>query len=230
MFFFSFLSLHRLYFHGGPNIRGRQSWLGRHDSTFRPNPHLFLYTVVVMMEGWRNFLRERHRRAEGERGKVWRGIVELSRQVQMHWFRITFLFHLNRRMLPFSENAILISRLRPNICTIQIGGYGRNEIQTWNMALSSYPAQPYWCFWAFHCSAKMKSFRAGAIDRLRKHILFCRTWQRLSCYLNNMSSAEVAWKHYLWNIVWSNSNVKLQPALTREKSKCGSESSSSLRL
>lgn len=38
----------------------------------------------------------------------------------------------------------------------------------------------------------MKSFRAGAIDRLRKHILFCRTGQRLCCYLNNMSGAEVA--------------------------------------
>lgn len=39
----------------------------------------------------------------------------------------------------------------------------------------------------------------GAIDRLRKHILFCRAWQRLSCYLNNMSSAEVAQKIYLRN-------------------------------
>lgn len=160
-------------------------------------------TLLWLWLKWRvrNLLRERHRGIDGEREKVCRGIVELSKQVQMHWFRITFLFHLNRRMLPFSENAILISRLRPNICTIQIGGYGGNEIQTWNMALSSYPAQPYWCFWAFHCSAKMKSFRAGANDRLRKHILFCRTWQRLSCCLNNMSSAEVAWKHYLWNIV-----------------------------
>lgn len=64
-------------------------------------------------------------------------------------------------------------------------------------------------FWAFHCSAKMKSFRAEAIDRLGKHILFCRTWQRLSCYLNNMSGAEVAWKHYLWNIVWLNSGGEI---------------------
>lgn len=154
----------------------------------------------------------------------------MSRQVRMHWFRITFLFHFTRRMLPFWENAILISRLRPNICTIQIGGYGGNVIQTWNMALSSYPAQPYWCFWAFHCSAKMKSFRAGAIDRLRKHILFCRTWQRLSCYLNNMSSAEVARKHYLWNIVWLNSGLKLQPTLTTKKQNRGSKSSFSLWL
>lgn len=69
-------------------------------------------------------------------------------------------------------------------------------------------------FWAFHCSAKMKSFRVGANDRLRKHILFCRKWQRLSCYLNNMSSAEMAWKHYLGNCVWLNSGMKLQPSPT----------------
>lgn len=199
---FPLSSLHRLYFHGGPSMRGRQSWLGRHDSTLRPNPHLFLHTVVVMMEVVSEKLTEReserHREVERQREKVWSGIVEMSRQVRMHWFHITFLLHFTRRMLPFWENAILISRLRPNICTIQIGGYGGNVIQTWNMALSSYPAQPHWCFWAFHCSAKMKSFKVGATDRLRKHILFCRTWQRLSCYLNNMSSAEVARKHCLW--------------------------------
>lgn len=139
---------------------------GRQDSTFRPNPHLLLppttHTPLWLWWRWwaRNLSRGRHRGIEREREKVWSGIVEMSRQVRMHWFRITFLFHFNRRMLPFWENAILISRLRPNICTIQIGGYGGNVIQAWNMALSSYPAQPHWCFWAFHCSAKMKSFRA----------------------------------------------------------------------
>lgn len=73
-------------------------------------------------------------------------------------------------------------------------------------------------------------FQGQAIDRLRKHILFCRTWQKLSCYLNNMSSAEVARKHYLWNIVWLNSGVKLQPTLTTKKSSHESESSFSLWL
>lgn len=152
LFFFPpllFSSLHRLYFHGGPSKRGRQSWLGRRDSTFRPNPHLFLHTVVVMMEMVSEKLIEGERDIEGKerwREKVWSVIVEMSRQVRMHWFRITFLFHFNRRMQPFWENAILISRLRPNICTIQIGGYGGNAILTWNTALSSYPAQPHWCF------------------------------------------------------------------------------------
>lgn len=227
-FFFS--SLYRLYFHGGPSVSSSRPWPGWHDWMFRLNPNLFRHNVVVMMEmesekliegrvAGESLLSDR----EGE-GRVWSGIVEMSRQVRMHWFRITFLFHFNRRMLPFREDAILISRLRPNICTIQIGGYGGNVIQTRNIALSSYPAQPYWCFWAFHCSAKMKSFRARAIDRLRKHTLFCWTWQRLSCYLNNMSSAEVAPKHYLENIVRLNSRKKLQPARTTKDSNCGSES------
>lgn len=151
VFFFSPLLLHsslrRLYFHGGPSVRGRPSWLGRHDSTFRPNPHLFLRAVVVMME----VASEKLTRIEGEtQKKDGRGerkyeevLLRCPRQVRMHWFRITFLFHFTRRMLPFWGNAILISRLRPNICTIQIGGYGENVIQTWNMALSSYPAQPH---------------------------------------------------------------------------------------
>lgn len=112
--------------------------------------HTFSSTLLlVMMEMESEGLIERERDTEGEvwgREKVWSGIVELSRQVWMHWFRITFLFHFDKRMLPFWANAILISRLRPNICTIQIGGYGGNAIQTWNMALSSYPAQPHWCF------------------------------------------------------------------------------------
>lgn len=196
----------------------------RHNSTFRPNPHLVLHTVVGYGgDGKRKVIereRERHEGREREREKVWRAFVEMSREVRMHWFHITFLFHFNGSVLPFWENAILISRLRPNICTIQIGGCGGSAMRTWNMALSSYPAQPYWCFWAFHCSAKMKSLRAGAIDRLRKHILFCRTWQSRSCYLNNMSSAEVSQKHYLWHIVWLNSGVKLQPILTTKKSNC----------
>lgn len=212
-------SLHRLYFHGGPSVRGSHGWA---DMTLHLGLiHTSSSTPLWLWWRWwaRNLQRERerHREIEWQRERVWSGIVEMSRPVRMHWFRITFLFHFTRRMLPCWENAILISRLRPNICTIQIGGYGGNVIQTWNMALSSYPAQPHWCFWAFHCSAKMKSFRVGAIDRLRKHILFCRTWQGLSCYLNNMSGAEVARKHYLWNIVWLNSGVKLQPTLTQQK-------------
>lgn len=42
-------------------MRGRQSWLGRHDSTLRPNPQLFLHTVVVMMEMVSKTLIERER-------------------------------------------------------------------------------------------------------------------------------------------------------------------------
>ena len=122
-----------------------EAWLSRHDSTFRPNPHLVLHAVMMAMESEKVIERETQEGGR-ERESVKGGIVEMSRQVRMHWFRITFLFHFNGRMLPFRQNAILISRLRPNICTIQIGGYGGNAIQTWNMALSSYPAQPYWCF------------------------------------------------------------------------------------
>lgn len=57
LFFFFFLfplpptsSLRRLYFHGGPGVRGRQSRLGRHDSTFRPIPPFVRHTAVVLME------------------------------------------------------------------------------------------------------------------------------------------------------------------------------------
>lgn len=60
--------------------------------------------LLVMMELESKKLIEGERdieETEREREKVWRGIVEMSRQVWMHWFRITFLFHLNRRMLPF---------------------------------------------------------------------------------------------------------------------------------
>ena len=53
-------------FHGGPSVRGsRQSWLGWHDSTFRPNPHVVLHTVVVMMELERGTYWKRERDWEG---------------------------------------------------------------------------------------------------------------------------------------------------------------------
>lgn len=172
--------------------------------TFRLSPRLFLH-AVAMMEMARGELAERARDierwsdGERERARVWSGGGEMSRPVRMHWFHITFLVHFNRQMLPSQENAILISRLRPNICTIQIGGvegmWYRLGIWLFLLILLSHID----VFWAFHCSAKMKSFRVGAVARLRKHILFCRAWQGLSCYLNNMSSAEVAPKIYLWN-------------------------------
>lgn len=127
----------------------------------------------------------------------------MSRQVRMHWFHITFLFHFNRRMLPFWENAILISRLRPNICTIQIGDM---EGMWYRLGIWLFLLIPLSHIDAFFCEPfiaqpKWSLSGWGAINRLRKHILFCRAWQRLSCYLNNMRSAEVAqkiWETFMW--------------------------------
>lgn len=86
-----FSSLHRLYYHGGPSARGRAEDM----TTFRPNPHLFLHTVMMEMVSektyWVSDVEEQSRRER----KCEVGIVEMSRQVRMHWFRITFLFHFN---------------------------------------------------------------------------------------------------------------------------------------
>lgn len=127
----------------------------------------------------------------------------MSRQVRMHWFHITFLFHFNRRMLPFRENAILISRFRANICTIQIGDIEGMWywLGIWLFLLILLSHIDVFFFLSLSLLSQKWSLSGwwGAIDRLRKHILFCRAWQRLSCYLNNMSSAEVAQKIYLRN-------------------------------
>jgi len=65
----SSFSLHRLHRHGGPGVRVSQSWLGRHDSTFRPNPHA---VVGYDGDGKRKVIeRERDmRKRAGERESV----------------------------------------------------------------------------------------------------------------------------------------------------------------
>lgn len=71
-------SLCRLYFRGGPGVRGKQSRLGRHDSTFRPIPPFVRHTAAVLMElvsersysvRERKAERQRKRVAGSERGK-----------------------------------------------------------------------------------------------------------------------------------------------------------------
>lgn len=166
------------------------AWPGWHDWRFEPNPSALFW----LWWRWRNLLsvcvcgiggRGVAERQNGGRGEVWSGIVEMSGQVQMHWFRITFLFHFNKRMLPFRENAIPISRFRPNICTIQIGskgggGYGQNVIRTRNMAFSSYPSQPYWCLSLSLLSQKWSLSELQLLTDL-ENILFC--WSSLVIWI-----------------------------------------------
>lgn len=186
------LSLHRLYFHGGPIVISRQSWLSRHDCMFRPNPNLFLHTVMVVMEMESGKLiwegEGDIERWRGREGKVWSRIVEMSRPVRMHWFRITFLFHLNE-----TDGAILWERNPDFSLETQYlhhtnrGDMEGKVIQNGNMALSSYPAQPYWCVWAFHCSAKNEVFQG------RSH------WQitKTSYFVEHDRSSLVIW------IIWA---------------------------
>lgn len=143
----------------------------------------------------------------------------MSRQVRMHWFRITFLFHFQQ------ADAATLRERNPDF-SLETQYLHHTNRRIWEGM--RYRLYGIWLFLLillshidvfepFIAQPKWSLSGAGAIDRLGKHIVFCRTWQRLCCYLNNMSSAEVARKHNLWNIVWVNSGVKLQPPLTDRK-------------
>lgn len=137
---------------------GSATWL-----RLGPNPHL--HTVVLGCDGDG----ERDTYWERDTEEVWRRIVEMSKASPDALVPYNIPIPLLTEGCCNSEGTqSWFLAWDPISAPYKIGGYGGNAIQTWNMALSSYPAQPYWCFLSLSLLSQNEVFQGRSYWQIKK--------------------------------------------------------------